>query len=115
MFNLEWSIVSSVSLEDGVVLEGFSFIGAQTGVQVLRPCSKKILKTTFKGFKRFHKVSPVHHAPKGHKNHISTVEMIHASISAVKSRSETTSMPKVWRGKHIFLSKQLYTILYSNS
>ena len=95
MFNLEWSIVCSASPEDGVVLEGFSFIGAHTGVQILRPCLKKIPKLTFKGFKRFHKLSPVHHAPKGHKNRISTVEMIHASISAAKSHSETTSMPRV--------------------
>ena len=54
MFNLEWSIVYSASQEDGVVLEGFSFIGVDTGVQVLRPCPTNILKPTFKGFKRFH-------------------------------------------------------------
>ena len=44
MFDLEWSIVCSASEEDGIVLEGFSFIGVNTGVQVLRPFSTKTAK-----------------------------------------------------------------------
>ena len=95
MFNLEWGIVCSASEEDGVVPERFSFVGVDTGVQVLRPCFTKILEPTFKGFKKFHQLTPVHRETNGYRNHLSTVDMIHMNITAAKYRSETTYMPRV--------------------
>ena len=78
--NLEWSTVSSVSKEGGVVLEGFPFIGRNTGVRVSRPYSRNILVPIFTGFNRFHQLTPVHRASVGPKNHLSTVELFHANI-----------------------------------
>jgi hypothetical protein len=101
MMNLDWSIVSSVSKEGGVVLEGVSFIGRNTGVKVLRPCSKNILVPIFTDFNCFYQLIPIHRAGVGPMNHLSTVELFHANITSAESRSVKKSMPPVGDWLHI--------------
>ena len=94
MQNFEWGFVKSVT-GNGVVFEGFSFVGENFGVQVLRPCPNNILRPTFVGWKRFNQLTPIPGDNIGSERHLSTVEVVHSQIRSAESRSTNQLMPPV--------------------